>query len=68
MSHKKTALNSIATRLLLQVAIVTIRAMRWLYKWRLIEWEDTDRFLQAAKTLEGFADRFASRSRTSRGR
>ena len=33
--------------------------MRWLYKWRLINWDDTNRFLHAAEKLEGFADEFA---------
>jgi len=58
MQQIKPALNSLAARLLLQSAIATVRLMRWLYKWRLINWDDTDRFLEAAKKLEGFADKF----------
>ena len=36
--------------------------MRWLYKWRLINWDDTDGFFQVAKSLESYADGFAKRT------
>jgi hypothetical protein len=49
-------LISCAARILLRLAVVTIRFMQWLYSHRLISQPATEHFFGAAKWLERRAD------------
>jgi hypothetical protein len=57
MASIETWLVSGAAKLLLRLAIATIRMMRWFYYYRLISKGATDQFFRCAKLFEQKADR-----------
>ena len=52
MLQIRAFLIPLAARLLLRLAVATIRLMQWLYRHRLISEQATERFFRTAKRLE----------------
>jgi len=60
MLQIRAFLIPLAARLLLRLAVATIRLMQWLYRHRLISEQATERFFRTAKRLERHADQLVA--------
>lgn len=66
MLQVKSLLISATARLILQLAVVVLRGMQWLYGRHLIDQATTEHFFRAAKRLERWADRISAGNKAGR--